>query len=92
MMNESEIIKQLRESEEKWRSLVELAPDGIVTMNMKGVITSINSAFTRLTGYSSEEVVGKHCRLPRTSGEIRLDKRSRCSGFPSLLFTISSRS
>jgi len=52
--------EKLRESEEKWRSLVELAPDGIATIDMKGVITSVNDAFLRLTGYTKEEIVGKH--------------------------------
>jgi two-component system sporulation sensor kinase A len=50
----------LRKSEEKYRSIIELAPDGIVTANMKGVVTSINPAFSRLTGFSSDEIVGKH--------------------------------
>jgi PAS domain S-box-containing protein len=49
----------LRKSEEKYRSIIELAPDGIVTANMKGVVTSINPAFSRLTGFSSDEIVGK---------------------------------
>lgn len=52
--------EKLRESEEKWRSLVELAPDGIATIDMKGMITSVNDAFLRLTGYTKEEIVGKH--------------------------------
>jgi len=50
----------LKESEEKYRNMVELAPDGIATMNMKGVVTSVNSAFLRLTGFSKDEIVGKH--------------------------------
>jgi two-component system sporulation sensor kinase A len=50
----------LRKSEEKYRSIIELAPDGIVTTNIKGVVTSINPAFSRLTGFSSDEIVGKH--------------------------------
>ncbi|MBU7021863.1 MAG: PAS domain S-box protein [Theionarchaea archaeon] len=55
----------LRESEEKYRSIVELAPDGIITTDMKGVFTSCNSAFLTLTGYEREEIVGKHfTRLP----------------------------
>jgi PAS domain S-box-containing protein len=53
-------IKALRESEEKWRSLVEMAPDGMATINTKGVFTSVNSAFLRLTGYKREDIVGKH--------------------------------
>jgi len=50
----------LRKSEEKYRSIIELAPDGIITVDMKGVITSVNSTFLRLTGYSKDEIVGKH--------------------------------
>ncbi len=51
---------KLRESEEKYRNIVELAPDGIATLNLKGVITSCNSAFSRLSGFSREELVDKH--------------------------------
>jgi len=50
----------LRRSEEKYRSLVELAPDGIATTDMKGVVTSVNTAFSRWTGFSRDELVGKH--------------------------------
>jgi PAS domain S-box-containing protein len=50
----------LRESEEKYRNLFDLAPDGIATINGWGKITSINSAFSRLTGFSKEEVMGKN--------------------------------
>ena len=52
--------EQLSKSEERWRSLFELAPDSIVTMDTNGVITSVNSAFQRLTGFAQEEIVGKH--------------------------------
>jgi PAS domain S-box-containing protein len=50
----------LRESEEKYRNLFELAPDGIVTLDLEGVARSCNSAALRLLGYSREEIVGKH--------------------------------
>jgi len=56
----------LRESEERYRSMVELAPDGIISVDMKGVITSVNSAFSRWTGYSKDEIVGKHFTKIRT--------------------------
>jgi PAS domain S-box-containing protein len=50
----------LRESEEKYRSLVELAPDGIVAVNAEGIVTSANRSFLALVGYDSEEgIVGK---------------------------------
>ena len=51
---------ELRSSEQRWRSLVELAPDGIVTVDLLGRVTSINTAFTKLTGFNKDEVVGKH--------------------------------
>jgi PAS domain S-box-containing protein len=56
---------QLRESEERYRTMVELAPDGIATIDLKGVVTSCNTAFLHLTGFSLDEVVGKHfTRVP----------------------------
>jgi PAS domain S-box-containing protein len=55
----------LRESEERYRNIVELAPDGILTMNLLGMVTSCNSAFLKLTGFSREEIVGRHfTKLP----------------------------
>jgi PAS domain S-box-containing protein len=57
--------EQLRESEEKYRTMVELAPDGIVTVNLKGIVTSCNTAFLRMAGYTREDIVGTHfTKLP----------------------------
>lgn len=59
---DSECVK---ESEAKYRDLVELSPDGIVSVDLKGTITSINSSYVQLTGFSKEEIVGKHfSKLP----------------------------
>jgi PAS domain S-box-containing protein len=52
--------KAIRQSEEKYRNLYELAPYAIVTVDRKGVITSCNAATLRYTGYSEDEIVGKH--------------------------------
>jgi PAS domain S-box-containing protein len=51
--------QRLRESEENYRNIVELAPDGIITVNIKGVVNSCNTAFSRLSGFSKEEIIGK---------------------------------
>jgi len=51
---------QLEKSEKRWRSLIEMAPDGVVTMNVIGQITSVNDTFLRLTGFTEGEIVGKH--------------------------------
>ena len=51
--------RTLKESEEKYRSLVELAPDGILAVNAEGIVTSANRSFLTLVGHDSEEIVGK---------------------------------
>jgi PAS domain S-box-containing protein len=50
----------LEESEARYRDIVELAPDIIATSDLRGAITSFNSAGERISGYSRNEVIGKH--------------------------------
>jgi PAS domain S-box-containing protein len=50
----------LKESEDKYKSIIDLAPDGIVTADLRGVITSCNSTFLKQTGLSRDKLVGKH--------------------------------
>jgi diguanylate cyclase (GGDEF)-like protein/PAS domain S-box-containing protein len=52
--------KELRESEERYRATVELAPDGIIMVDQKGMVTSCNAVFMKLTGYSKDDIVGKY--------------------------------
>jgi PAS domain S-box-containing protein len=52
--------QRLKESEENYRNMVELAPDGIITISTKGVINSCNPAFSNLMGFSKDEIIGKH--------------------------------
>ena len=52
-------IDQLAASEVRYRSIVDLAPDGIVTMNLSGTVTSCNRMFLELTGFTREQIVGK---------------------------------
>ena len=52
--------EELRTSEERYRRLFDLSPDVIITGDMKGVITTVNPAFTRATGYPVENIIGKH--------------------------------
>ena len=58
--NLADMKDALKLSEEKYKNIVELAPDGIVTVDLKGTVTSCNNAFSDLTGYSKNEIVGKH--------------------------------
>lgn len=52
--------KELVRSEKRLRSLIELAPDGIITMNLRGFVTSANRAYYQITGYTEEEIIGRH--------------------------------
>lgn len=55
-----EAEEALLRSEEKFRSIVELSPEAIITVDVKGILTSCNQAFTKISGYSIEDVLGKH--------------------------------
>lgn len=50
----------LLESEEKFRTVVENAGDGIVIGNLKGEIIFVNDGFLSMTSYAADEVLLKH--------------------------------
>ena len=52
-----EAEKKIRESEENYRTLIEQANDGIVLIQ-DGRVKFVNTALTRLTGYTVDELVG----------------------------------
>jgi PAS domain S-box-containing protein len=47
----------LRQSEERFRSVFEQGPLGIIVMGMDGGLISVNSAFCRMLGYSEDELI-----------------------------------
>lgn len=47
-------------SQERFRKLVDLVPDGIISMTPLGYISFANDTFLKLTGFSRGEVVNKH--------------------------------
>ncbi len=58
--------KILKESEEKLQKLlmaIEQSPSSIIITNVNGDIEYVNPAFTSITGYSKETVLGKNPRI-----------------------------
>ena len=53
----------LRESEDRHRSIVDTAADGIITIDERGTIQSFNTAASRLFGYAPEAVIGKNVSI-----------------------------
>ena len=55
--------RRLRESEERYRRLVETAMDSIITFEHAGVILSCNPATERMFGYRIDEMVGRNISM-----------------------------
>ena len=51
--------RRLRESEERYRKLVETAMDSIITFDHGGLILSCNAATEQMFGYRAQEMVGR---------------------------------
>lgn len=51
-------LQALKSSEERFRNLIELAPDGMVLCDHNGMITQVNSSTLELTGRRPEELIG----------------------------------
>jgi transcriptional regulator with PAS, ATPase and Fis domain len=51
-----------------WEAIVETLQDGVLVIDPDGNIMSVNPAAERLTGYSSEELIRKSCRILNCTG------------------------
>ena len=57
------IEERLRESEERWRAVIDSAIDGIIVIDARGCIEAFNPAAVRLFGYAEAEVIGKNVNV-----------------------------
>ena len=54
-----QVEEALRESEERYRAVLEGSPDPVVVYDMKGKVVYLNPAFTRVFGWTMAELVDK---------------------------------
>ena len=60
VVRKGQLEKVLGDSEEKFRTLVSTAPDGIMLSDRKGKILEINNALAELFGYEKKDIIGKN--------------------------------
>jgi two-component system, cell cycle sensor histidine kinase and response regulator CckA len=58
-INNAMAYRKITESEKKFRSLSESAPDIIYTIDKQGAFTYVNPAWESILGYSNEETIGR---------------------------------
>ena len=56
---ENELLTKAQ-ARDVYETLVEMAPEGIITVDMDGFVRSCNEAYHTLTGFERCEIVGKH--------------------------------
>ncbi len=54
---------ELAASEDRTRTIIDTAADGIVTIDVSGIIETFNRAAQDIFGYSSQEVVGRNVKM-----------------------------
>ena len=53
----------LRESELRWRSIVDTVPDAIIVIDSTGSVESFSPAAERLFGYAAKDVIGRNVKM-----------------------------
>jgi two-component system, cell cycle sensor histidine kinase and response regulator CckA len=63
----------LRESEERYRQLIEFAPTAILLLNSQGILVHVNPAACQMLGYEFNELIGMQClSLTRSDNASRI--------------------
>ncbi len=62
-VTDSEIAKKLITSQQKFKGLVESAPDAIVTVDADGTIIYANTSTTKIFGHTPDELIGKSLNI-----------------------------
>ncbi|RMG20471.1 MAG: PAS domain S-box protein [Bacteroidetes bacterium] len=63
LTHHKQLLTALQESEARLKSIIETALDGIITIDEKGTVQSVNPAAERLFGYSAGEIIGHNISM-----------------------------
>jgi len=64
--------ERLKESEQKYRTILEEMGDGYFEVDLTGNLTFVNDAMIRILGYSKEEIIGMNSRALRPKGQAKV--------------------
>jgi diguanylate cyclase (GGDEF)-like protein/PAS domain S-box-containing protein len=82
-------VTAARRSEQRYRSIIETAVDGIIVIDEHGVIDSVNPAIERIFGYTRDELVGENVSVlmpePDRSRHDSYIARYLASGDPKII-------
>jgi len=53
-------VKELQNALKRMNTIFDAVPEGIVVLNMRGYISRVNKAYGELTGYTPDDLYGKH--------------------------------
>ncbi|MBC7089263.1 MAG: PAS domain S-box protein [Methanobacteriales archaeon] len=73
-----EAKRRIEESEERYRAVVETAPNGIIVLDKNGRILEVNKKALKLSGFKREDLIGKN--IIRILPKIKLDPEEIISG------------
>ena len=57
------VEQALQESANRLKTVVDTAVDGVILIDMQGIVTMFNPACERLFGYRADEVVGRNVKM-----------------------------
>jgi two-component system, NtrC family, response regulator HydG len=70
--------------EQFWKTVIDTMMDGLMVVNLEGIILSANQAMEQITGYSREELIGQPCTILKCHtclDSVLLGNRKECELF-----------
>jgi PAS domain S-box-containing protein len=76
-LEKEELLNSLKQAEEQFRTLIELAPDAMIIVDSKGFITLTNEQSRKLFKYTEDEMIGMEIEslLPKQFSESHKELR-----------------